>query len=409
MVIRSITFSSNWENFQIEKKDELVKEFFKSANQEFLINKYDIRTNRLNLSPFSVESKYEAQDIHNTINWLSRFCSNNNIRWLCVPFETFQKDMRDVNNIALEVIKRSENVFVNYILAKENKINKSGIYFASKLVKSLSKLSNNGFENFKFGTLFNCPPNAPYFPFTYNSGQDGFSIALELIPVWIKIINQNRNKNLEYYRHCITQELIPKLKEIDDLCVHIAKITDTKYYGIDCSLAPFPDNENGSVVGLYEKLGSDGFGSPGTVFLTSYLTNVIKNIINESKIKSIGFNGVMFSLLEDYLLSKNNNKREFSIDSLISYSTVCGCGLDMVPLPGDIFEEEIASIMLDVAGISSVLGKPLGVRLLPILTKNEGEFTDFNHDFVYNTRILNATNKSCIKNMFELNDPFHYY
>ena len=69
----------------------------------------------------------------------------------------------------------------------------------------------------------------------------------------------------------------------------------------------------------------------------------IKNIINESKIKSIGFNGVMFSLLEDYLLSKNNNKREFSIDSLISYSTVCGCGLDMIPLPGDIFEEEIIS------------------------------------------------------------------
>ena len=81
----------------------------------------------------------------------------------------------------------------------------------------------------------------------------------------------------------------------------------------------------------------------------------------------------------------------------------------MVPLPGDIFEEEIASIMLDVAGISSVLGKPLGVRLLPILTKNEGEFTNFNHDFVYNTRILKATNNSCIKNMFELTDPFHYY
>ena len=81
----------------------------------------------------------------------------------------------------------------------------------------------------------------------------------------------------------------------------------------------------------------------------------------------------------------------------------------MVPLPGNIFEEEIASIMLDVAGISSVLEKPLGVRLLPILTKKEGEFTDFNHDFVYNTRILGATNKSCIRNMFELKDPFQYY
>ncbi len=408
MVIRSITFSTNGKNFQVHKKDKIVKQFFKLANQEFQDNRFKIRTNRLNLSPFSVKKSYDEKEIFNEIILLSNFCLDNNIRWLCAPFETFNHDMRHVNNTVLELIKRSDNIFVNYLLAQENKININGIYFASKIVKSLSQLSNNSFENFRFGALFNCPPNAPYFPFTYNRGDDGFSIALEIIPFWINIIDKIQDKDLELFRKSITESLIPQLIEINDLCNYISECTETKYYGIDCSLSPFPSDDYGSVIPLYEKLGTDEFGSPGTLFLTSYFTDIIKNIINKSGIKSIGFNGVMFSLLEDNLLSKRNNKRNFSIDSLLAYSTVCGCGLDMIPLPGDIFEEEIASIMLDMAGLSTILDKPLGVRLLPILSKKEGEFTNINHDFIYNTRILSAKNISCYKNIFESKNPFFY-
>jgi uncharacterized protein (UPF0210 family) len=190
--------------------------------------------------------------------------------------------------------------------------------------------------------------------------------------------------------------------------MEISNSSGVSYNGIDCSLAPFPDNDNGSIVNLIEKLGLDGFGGPGTLFLTSYLTNTIKSLIIKSKIKSIGFNGVMFSLLEDNLLSQKNNTRQFSIDSLMAYSTVCGCGLDMIPIPGDVFDDEIASIMLDIASISCVLNKPLGVRLLPIPLKKENEYTDFNHDFLYNTRVLNITNKSCSKKIFESQNPFSY-
>ena len=99
----------------------------------------------------------------------------------------------------------------------------------------------------------------------------------------------------------------------------------------------------------------------------------------------MGFNGVMYSLLEDTRLGINNNAKEFSIDSLLAYSTVCGCGVDMVPVPGDIFEEELAAIMMDVAGVSAVLRKPLGVRILPIPGKHAYEFTEFAYDFLHNT------------------------
>ena len=66
----------------------------------------------------------------------------------------------------------------------------------------------------------------------------------------------------------------------------------------------------------------------------------------------------------------------------------------MVPIPGDIYEEEMSALILDVAGLSCTWEKPLGVRLLPIPMKKENELTDFNHDFLFNTRIQGLGNES---------------
>jgi uncharacterized protein (UPF0210 family) len=126
------------------------------------------------------------------------------------------------------------------------------------------------------------------------------------------------------------------------------------------------------------------------------LTDILKTFVKKGKLKSVGFGGVLYSLLEDEFMGRSNNSDLYSIDSLISYSAVCGCGLDMVPLPGDIFDEELSSIILDVTTLSTALGKPLGVRVLPIPMKQENEFTTFNMDFLFNTRIKKIKNHSLI-------------
>jgi uncharacterized protein len=73
----------------------------------------------------------------------------------------------------------------------------------------------------------------------------------------------------------------------------------------------------------------------------------------------------------------------------------------MVPIPGDVFEEEIASLIVDVAGLSTALKKPLGVRLLPIPMRQENEFTDFSHDFLFNSRIKGVHNRVFRKELFQ--------
>ena len=213
-----------------------------------------------------------------------------------------------------------------------------------KLIKNISQLDNSGFNNFRVGISCNPKANTPFFPFTYSSEDIGFSIALELPQELTKIIRSFPNQSILDLRENIISTVTSQIKEINQGALKLTK--DMNYHGIDTSLAPYPE-EGGSVGELMTFLGADNFGSNGTLFLTSFLTDILKVLGKEEGIRIIGFNGVMFSLLEDEYLGKCNNKNIFSIDALISYSSVCGCGLDMVPLPGNVFEEEIVSIILD--------------------------------------------------------------
>jgi len=97
---------------------------------------------------------------------------------------------------------------------------------------------------------------------------------------------------------------------------------------------------------------------------------------------------VMFSVLEDDVLASANNRRALSVDTLNAWSTVCGCGLDMLPVPGSTLSEDIAAIILDTAALAVRLTKPLGVRLLPIPGKEVNELTQFNFDFLCNSRVM---------------------
>ena len=100
----------------------------------------------------------------------------------------------------------------------------------------------------------------------------------------------------------------------------------------------------------------------------------------------------MYSLLEDMELCRINNERGVALKDLIALSTMCGCGLDMVPLPGDITKAELRSIIFDIYAISTRLNKPLGLRILPIpeTSRNQIAYTKMNSDadFVSNTKIL---------------------
>jgi uncharacterized protein (UPF0210 family) len=69
----------------------------------------------------------------------------------------------------------------------------------------------------------------------------------------------------------------------------------------------------------------------------SAVTNAVKSLANNG-IKLIGYNGVMLPVMEDLILADRaaQDFPTFSLRDLLVFSSVCGVGLDTVPVPGEI-------------------------------------------------------------------------
>ena len=80
-----------------------------------------------------------------------------------------------------------------------------------------------------------------------------------------------------------------------------------------------------------------------------------------------------------------------SLHELLLYSSVCGTGLDTVPLAEDVSEAELSGIYLDVAALSIAQGgKPLTARLLPVPGAKAGDPTAYTFEYFANSRVLAA-------------------
>jgi len=374
--IRSVTFQLP-EKYALNDFKELKKgvDFWKH-NYSF------IRTFRVNICP--LRSNLDLKEV----NELACISQENNIKWFNIPINPSEVNQDKLFSFALNVLEQFKQAFVNVIAIENDKINFEVLNNASKLIVETSKISINGNDNFRLGTSFNIGKGGAFFPFTMSSGSLGFSIALELTQEINRILKKS-NHTIDEVQHIIYDALIPQIQSIDSLVRTLEKNTKLTFMGFDFSLAPIHE-EQGSVISILDKLGMSTFGSTGMFFATAYLTNILKNI--GKKFKTIGFSGVMYSLLEDACLCNLNNDNKITIEQLISWSTMCGCGLDMVPVNGDISAEKLNSILLDIAGISIRLKKPLGVRILPIPTN--GEYTQFENDtdFIANTKVINVNN-----------------
>jgi hypothetical protein len=95
----------------------------------------------------------------------------------------------------------------------------------------------------------------------------------------------------------------------------------------------------------------------------------------------------MLPVLEDTVIARRWSEGRLSIDAMLSYSAVCGTGLDTIPLPGDITQEQVVQILGDVASLSVKWHKPLSARLQPAPGKKVGEMTEFDDPYLVNAKI----------------------
>ncbi|MBW2655810.1 MAG: DUF711 family protein, partial [Deltaproteobacteria bacterium] len=163
------------------------------------------------------------------------------------------------------------------------------------------------------------------------------------------------------------------------------KNTNFSFSGIDSSAAP--SKECSSIVEVYKRLGVEYFGASGTIEASSLLTKVFKSI---KGIDLVGFSGLMLAVTEDMGLAEGTRKSDFDIRALLTYSAVCGIGLDTVPIPGNTPIAKITSLMRDTGTMAYRLNKPLTVRLFPVPGLNAGDITSFESDDLCDCAVLNV-------------------
>ncbi len=398
--IRSITY--NMPKNIVEENGKKIKENISLWEKQ----SFFIRTKRISCTPVYESISKEQIDI------VKKICDECDIRWFNIPINPWKaKNRKALFRFAYNVLKTYNQAFVNILCIKNQELDFDIINDSIRLTQLTSTISSNGKDNFRLGISTNIEPNCPFFPFSFSSGEFSFSIALELTQEINSIIKENYRLDLNKLRDAIISTIVPQIKQIELTANEISEKTGLKFMGFDFSLAPIID-ENGSVITILKHLGINEFGKNGTMFATAYLTNILKSFGNY--FKHVGFSGVMYSLLEDLELCKINNNIGVNLEDLIKLSTMCGCGVDMVPIASDVKDDEIRSIILDVAAISCRLNKPLGIRLLPIpRTKNGQEsYTNFNEDadFISNTKIIDICNNCIIDNdiqtfkLLKLND-----
>jgi uncharacterized protein (UPF0210 family) len=271
------------------------------------------------------------------------------------------------------------SVNANLITADEQGIHWNAVKQAAKVIKQLSERSPHGDANFNFGAIAMMKPYGPYYPGSYHLGKGhAFAIAMEGAEVVGDVFRQYRDP-VEAEKH-MAEVFTNYTKQVEAVALQLAKTTGWAYEGIDATPAPIGDR---SIATAMEYFIGGPFGSVGTETASGIITRAIQSTL----VKRTGYSGLMIPVMEDNVLAKRWAEGTFTLDSILAYSAVCAGGVDTVPLPGDVTEEQIARIIGDVSWLATRWNKPLAVRLLPVPGRKAGEQTDFTGSILVKTTI----------------------
>jgi uncharacterized protein (UPF0210 family) len=200
--------------------------------------------------------------------------------------------------------------------------------------------------------------------------------------------------------------LVPLDERVRDLCGEMG----CRYGGIDASVNPSLDPEESIVLAYEQFVGQGGFGGVGclvsegleegrsppftSVRALQAVSQAITAAVQALPVQLSGYSGLMMPVCEDRLLaevgvewpthSPSPHPRHpppdaclgcwccpqraaaqppaYTIGTLLTYSAVCGVGVDTVPIAGCAPRERVRALLRDTASLAFKWRKPLSCR-----------------------------------------------
>eukprot|EP01038_Epipyxis_sp_PR26KG_P006746 gene6746-9241_t len=402
--------SANIADCPLEKKFNKANEILNSLTMGLNKMGFDVQTIRISLNPIDEWLSDPFNDLLslNIIQQIVSQLEKISIKFCSISFSIISNYIHLIPSILA-----LSNIFSASIQFDGSVSDSSGILVspnftdcqkaADTSLQIFEKLGDLG--NFRFCTSFNCKPGIPFFPASYHQGNiPSVSIGLEsgdlifLAFHAAETIQIGRN-NLE---DIMRQALLPIQSTVEAICIQ----NEVLYGGIDASINPGLTTVDSVGAGIEDLLCPKGslFGQWSTLSVVSAITSAIKSLSKPSSmpfdindvqsnlpiIKLTGYSGLMLPVMEDLILAERaaSNPPFYSLRDLLTFSSVCGVGLDTVPVPGDITIDQLASVFMEVGTMAFRLQKPLSCRLLPMRDKCCGDTTDIVSPYLCNTKVF---------------------
>jgi hypothetical protein len=272
------------------------------------------------------------------------------------------------------------NIEASAIIAADDGIHWKVIHESAALVRYVADHSPRSQGTFNFTATAMLKPYGPFYPGAYHTGAGGqLSIGFEGANVVREVFARTHGDFAASVTE-LTRQLTVHARVAESIGLKLAAAQHWSFMGVDPTPAPLGDASIGAAIEAYT---GARFGSSGTMTAALIITTAVKAV----PVRQVGYSGLMVPVMEDKVLARRWAEGTFNTDSLLSYSAVCGTGLDTVPFPGDISVDQLARIFGDVASLAWKWHKPLSARLQPVAGKRAGEQTDFRDQYLFNTTL----------------------
>lgn len=378
--VRTITAFIRLDPAQYQQQITDTLTMLRNAKSRFGLAGYEVQTIRITTQPFTEYTHGMSKDaalafFHN----LDALAKQEDVSISIGPALMDETDDPAQAELLEDILGESTNLYGSVVVAGPDGVHWKGVHAAAEIIKYLEDQPAGGLGNFRFAAIANVPAYTPFYPASYHQGLGHqFSIALESANVVAAAMAVPRDADAT--RQVLVSALGGQARAIEDIASRIDQETGWSYMGLDLSPAPMKSASIGSAVA-----GSTGgkFGTSGTLTAVATITAALRDI----SVKKVGYSGVMMPIMEDSRLAELWGAGSLSMDQLLAYSSVCGTGLDTIPLPGDVTVQRLERIVGDVATLSAKLSKPLSARLLPVAGAKAGDQTSFDDPNLVNTVI----------------------
>ncbi|MFE8006473.1 DUF711 family protein [Streptomyces sp. NPDC057418] len=275
-----------------------------------------------------------------------------------------------------EVLTEHPSLFLSVVVADGSDVDVSAVDFSAAVIRELA--SRDGDANFRFAAIANLGADAPLFPGSFSDGGPaGVSVGLQSAGTLLAHARADRPRDLAETTRLTRRCLQAQLDVFEGLLRPSCERRDLLFNSFDPSPACAPDASIGEFL---EHVGGIRFGAHGMLATCAAVTAGVRSVSQPT----VGYGGLMLPVLEDRVLARAWQEGRINADSVLAYSSVCGAGLDTIPLPGSTSEHEVAAVIRDMAALSARWVKPLSARLMLAPVGSDPRRTEFRAEQIVN-------------------------